>query len=54
MPKLTPIYEYRKDGSRAVKGYRTSLSKVEVEANNLEDKEFEVEYERKRIILRVK
>lgn len=54
MPKLTTINEYRKDGSTSIKGYRTSFSKVEIEKNELQDKEFNVEYFKDKIILKVK
>ena len=54
MPKLTTILEYRSDGTKTVKGYRTSFSKVEVEKYGLKDKEFEVKYSKDKITLIVK
>lgn len=53
MPKLSPIFEYRKDGSRNVKAYRISLQKTECEKHKFdENTEFSVEYLNDKIILK--
>lgn len=54
MPKLTPVCEYRKDGSKNVKAYRVSLQKTECEKFDLQNKEFDVEYLKDKIVLKVK
>lgn len=33
MAKLTPKYEYRKDGTKNIKGYLISIPKLELEKN---------------------
>ena len=44
MAKLSPICEYRKDGSRNIKGYRVSLQKTECEKYGFdENSEFKIE-----------
>ena len=53
MPKLSPIFEYRKDGSRNIKAYRISLQKTECEKYGFdENSEFKVEYSENKIILK--
>lgn len=52
MAKLSPICEYRKDGSRNVKGYRVALQKTECEKYGFnEDSEVRIEYSNNKIIL---
>lgn len=52
MAKLSPIFEYRKDGSRNIKGYRVSLQKTECEKYGFnEGSEFKVEYSNNKIVL---
>lgn len=53
MPKLSPIFEYRKNGSRNLKAYRVSLQKSECEKYGFDDNtEFSVEYSSDKIILK--
>lgn len=53
MPKLSPVCEYRKDGSRNIKAYRVSLQKSECEKYGFDEKtEFKVEYFEDKIILK--
>ena len=53
MPKLSPIHEYRKDGSKSVKAYRISLQKTECEKYGFnENSEFTIEYHKDKIILK--
>lgn len=53
MAKLSPIYEYRKDGSKNAKGYRIALQKVECEKHGFdENSEFVVEYYDDKIVLK--
>lgn len=53
MAKLSPIYEYRKNGSRNIKAYRVSLQKSECEKYGFDEKsEFKVEYFENKIILK--
>lgn len=53
--KLSPIYEYRKDGSKNSKGYRVSLQKSECEKYGFDEStEFEAEYYKDKIILNKK
>ena len=52
MAKLSPICEYRKDGSRNIKGYRVSLQKTECDKHGFdENSEFVIEYHDNKIIL---
>lgn len=52
MSKLSPIYEYRKDGSKNVKGYRIALQKTECEKHGFNEKsKFKIEYSDNKIIL---
>ena len=52
MAKLSPICEYRKDGSRNVKAYRISLQKTECEKYGFdENSEFKIEYSDNKIVL---
>ena len=53
MAKLSPIYEYRKDGSKSIKGYRISLQKTECEKHGFdENSEFALEYHDDKIVLK--
>lgn len=52
MAKLSPISEYRKDGSKNIKAYRVSLQKTECEKYGFnENSEVRVEYSKNKIIL---
>lgn len=52
MAKLSPICEYRKDGSKNIKGYRVSLQKTECEKYGFnETTEVRIEYSENKIIL---
>ena len=53
MPKLSPIYDYRKNGSRNIKAYRISLQKTECEKHQFNgNTEFSIEYFKDKIILK--
>lgn len=53
MSKLSPIFEYRKDGSRNVKAYRISLQKTECEKYGFnQDSEVKIEYSNNRIVIK--
>lgn len=53
MAKLSPICEYRKDGSKSVKGYRISLQKTECEKYGFdENSEFTIVYHKDKIVLK--
>lgn len=51
MSKLTPVVEYRKDGSKNVKGYRIALQKTECERLSFENASLKIKYESDRIII---
>ena len=52
MAKLSPICEYKKDGSRKVKAYRVALQKTECEKYGFdENSEVKIEYSKNKIIL---
>ena len=52
MAKLSPFCEYRKDGSKNIKGYRVSLQKTECEKYGFnETTEVRIEYSDNKIIL---
>ena len=52
MAKLSPISEYRKDGSKNIKAYRVSLQKTECEKYGFnENSEVRVEYSKNKITL---
>lgn len=52
MAKLTGKYEYKKDGSRSLKGYSISLPKIETEKNGFNiDTEVNIEYRENKIII---
>lgn len=53
MAKLSPICEYRRDGSRNIKGYRISLQKTECDKHGFdENSEFTIIYRDNEIILK--
>ena len=53
MAKLSPSCEYRKDGSRNVKGYRVALQKTECEKYGFdENSEVKIEYSDNKIVLK--
>lgn len=53
MPKLSPIYDYRKNGSRNVKAYRISLQKTECEKHGFsQDSDVTIEYFDNKIVIK--
>lgn len=53
MSKLTPKYEFKKDGSKNIRGYLISLTKSECERNGFNcETEIEIEYLKDKIILK--
>lgn len=53
MAKLTAKYDFRKDGTKNIKGYNLSLAKLDCEKNGFDGStEIEIEYCKDRIILR--
>ena len=53
MAKLSPVYGYRSDGSRAIKGYKISLQKTECEKHGFNhDSQVTIEYLKDTIILK--
>lgn len=53
MAKLSPVYEFKKDGTRIVKGYRIALKKTECEKYGFDSStEVKIEYSDKIIIKR--
>lgn len=53
MARLTSKYEYRKNGSRNIKGYLISLPKVELEKNGFNsDTEVSIEIKKNEIIIK--
>ena len=52
MAKLSPIYEYRKDGSKNIKAYRVSLQKTQCEKYGFDkNSEVRIEYSENKITL---
>ena len=55
MSKLTTITEYRKNGTKNIKGYRVALQKVACEENGFnENSEVEIEYIKNKIVIKAK
>ena len=53
MAKLSPICEYRKDGSKNIKAYRISLQKTECDKHGFDEtSEFTIEYSDNQIVLK--
>ena len=53
MAKLTPKYEYKKNGTKSVKGYAISVNKLDTESCGF-DKDTEIKIEYKKNEIRIK
>ena len=55
MANFQKVYQFNKDGKKSVKGYRIALQKLKLEqAGFTGDEELEIEYNPKKIVIKVK
>lgn len=52
MAKLSPVYEYKKDGSKIVKGYKLALPKIATELAGFDNRsDVLIKFDKNKIIL---